>query len=65
MDETRDYINLVLTVKKYPVLYDLSCNDYHNRIVRNKMWKAVAQEVNATGKNLSKFKCIIHFHKNI
>ena len=48
MHETRDYINLVLTVKKYPVLYDLSCNDYHNRIVRNKMWKAVAQEVNAT-----------------
>lgn len=48
MDETRDYINLVLTVKKYPVLYDLSCNDYHNKIVRNKMWEAVAQEVSAT-----------------
>ncbi|KAF3429653.1 hypothetical protein E2986_08408 [Frieseomelitta varia] len=48
MDETRNYINLVLTVKKYPALYDLSCNDYHNRVVRNKMWRAVAQEVNAS-----------------
>lgn len=48
MDETRNYINLVLTVKKYPALYDLSCNDYHNKVVRNKMWRAVAQEVNAS-----------------
>ncbi|XP_076750047.1 uncharacterized protein LOC143422943 [Xylocopa sonorina] len=47
MDDAKNYINLVLTVKKYPALYDLSCNDYHNRIVRNKMWRAVAQEVNA------------------
>lgn len=54
MDETRNYINLVLTVKKYPALYDLSCNDYHNKVVRNKMWRAVAQEVNASGKNFSK-----------
>lgn len=58
MDETRNYINLVLTVKKYPALYDLSCNDYHNRVVRNKMWRAVAQEVNASGKNYSKFKYV-------
>ena len=58
MDETRNYINLVLTVKKYPALYDLSCNDYHNRVVRNKMWRAVAQEVNASGKNYSEFKCV-------
>ncbi|CAK9814759.1 hypothetical protein ANTPLA_LOCUS8331 [Anthophora plagiata] len=48
MDETKNCKNLVLTVKKYPALYDLSCNDYHNRVVRNKMWKAVAQEVNAS-----------------
>lgn len=54
MDETRNYINLVLTVKKYPALYDLSCNDYHNKVVRNKMWRAVAQEVNASGKNFLK-----------
>lgn len=58
MDETRNYINLVLTVKKYPALYDLSCNDYHNRVVRNKMWRTVAQEVNASGKDSSIFRHI-------
>ncbi|KOC62164.1 Transcription factor Adf-1 [Habropoda laboriosa] len=48
MDETKNYKNLVLTVKKYPALYDLSCNNYHNRVVRNKIWKAVAQELSAS-----------------
>ncbi|CAL7940391.1 unnamed protein product [Xylocopa violacea] len=48
MSDVENYVNLILTVKKYPTLYDFSCDDYYNNFERAKMWRVVAQEVNAT-----------------
>ena len=36
---------LARTVRKYPVIYDKSCKDFHERDVKDSAWHAVALEV--------------------
>lgn len=36
---------LARTVQKYPVIYDKSCKDFHERDVKDSAWQAVAREV--------------------
>lgn len=45
---------LATTVRKYPVIYDKSCKDFHERDVKDSAWQAVAREVGLlSGKLLS------------
>ena len=36
---------LARTVQKYPVIYDKSCKDFHDRDVKDNAWQTVAREV--------------------
>lgn len=40
---------LIEFVKKYPILYDLSHEDYKNIRKKDKLWDEIGQEIHTTG----------------
>ena len=36
--------NLIISINKFPAIWDLGCNSYHDTIGKNNSWKKVCEE---------------------
>lgn len=60
--EDQEKEKIIRAVEKYPCLYNCKLDSYHNKSIRNKAWKEVANKCNLSGKGNINFILLDCWH---